>query len=175
MHRAARSPACLLGARRSCPPAPSQHPKPARAHTQTHARATLRTLNKTQRYVGIDQRAPPPPPPRGPGFEYRYLTEFQSHEPEFDYLKSLEIEEKINKVRWVRSGGAGAKHLLSTNDKTVKLWKVYERRVQSVAGFNVDPAAAAAAARGGGRWVGGCAFVFCVVCVSPLSLCCGML
>lgn len=31
-------------------------------------------------------------------FEYRYLTEFQSHEPEFDYLKSLEIEEKINQV-----------------------------------------------------------------------------
>lgn len=29
---------------------------------------------------------------------HRYLTEFQSHEPEFDYLKSLEIEEKINKV-----------------------------------------------------------------------------
>ena len=23
----------------------------------------------------------------------------QSHEPEFDYLKSLEIEEKINKIR----------------------------------------------------------------------------
>ena len=32
-------------------------------------------------------------------FEYRYLTEFQSHEPEFDYLKSLEIEEKINQVQ----------------------------------------------------------------------------
>ena len=25
--------------------------------------------------------------------EFRYKTEFQSHEPEFDYLKSLEIEE----------------------------------------------------------------------------------
>lgn len=35
---------------------------------------------------------------RQPAYEYRYLTEFQSHEPEFDYLKSLEIEEKINKV-----------------------------------------------------------------------------
>jgi hypothetical protein len=87
-----------------------------------------------QRYVGIDQRAPPPP--RGPGFEYRYLTEFQSHEPEFDYLKSLEIEEKINKVRWVRSGGS-TKHVISTNDKTVKLWKVYEKRVTSITGFNV--------------------------------------
>jgi len=26
--------------------------------------------------------------------EYKFFTEFQSHEPEFDYLKSLEIEEK---------------------------------------------------------------------------------
>jgi hypothetical protein len=84
----------------------------------------------------MDQRSPPPAP-RGPGFEYRYLTEFQSHEPEFDYLKSLEIEEKINKVRWVRSSG-GSKHIISTNDKTIKLWKVYEKRVTNVSGFNVD-------------------------------------
>jgi len=31
--------------------------------------------------------------------QYCFLTEFQSHEPEFDYLKSLEIEEKINCIR----------------------------------------------------------------------------
>ncbi|KAK9090374.1 hypothetical protein Sjap_023551 [Stephania japonica] len=37
--------------------------------------------------------------------EYRYKTEFQSHEPEFDYLKSVEIEEKINKVRWCTTSG----------------------------------------------------------------------
>lgn len=81
-------------------------------------------LPAQQRYadVGIEQRAPPPMS-RGPGFEYRYLTEFQSHEPEFDYLKSLEIEEKINKVRWVRSSG-NTKHIIATNDKTIKLWKV---------------------------------------------------
>lgn len=54
------------------------------------------------------------------------MTEFQSHEPEFDYLKSLEIEEKINKVRWVRSSN-NTRMLLSTNDKTVKLWKVRTR------------------------------------------------
>jgi hypothetical protein len=75
-----------------------------------------------QRFVGMDQRQAAPLP-RGPGFEYRYLTEFQSHEPEFDYLKSLEIEEKINKVRWVRSSN-NTKHIISTNDKTIKLWKV---------------------------------------------------
>ncbi len=54
------------------------------------------------------------------------MTEFQSHEPEFDYLKSLEIEEKINKVRWCRSSN-NTRMLLSTNDKTVKLWKVRGR------------------------------------------------
>ncbi|WVZ01199.1 hypothetical protein V8G54_027268 [Vigna mungo] len=55
--------------------------------------------------------------------EFRYKTEFQSHEPEFDYLKSLEIEEKINKIRWCLTAN-GALFLLSTNDKTIKFWKV---------------------------------------------------
>lgn len=48
---------------------------------------------------------------------------FQSHEPEFDYLKSLEIEEKINKIRWLKRKNQ-SHFLLSTNDKTIKLWKV---------------------------------------------------
>lgn len=46
--------------------------------------------------------------------EYKFYTEFQSHEPEFDYLKSLEIEEKINKIRWCRRQNQ-AHFLLSTN------------------------------------------------------------
>jgi WD40 repeat protein len=55
--------------------------------------------------------------------EFRYKTEFQSHEPEFDYLKSLEIEEKINKIKWCQTTN-NALFLLSTNDKTIKYWKV---------------------------------------------------
>ncbi|KAA0720416.1 B beta isoform PP2A subunit [Triplophysa tibetana] len=84
--------------------------------------------------------------------EYNVYSTFQSHEPEFDYLKSLEIEEKINKIRWLPQQNA-AYFLLSTNDwkvfpdpnitptdsslpcwhsspcpdKTVKLWKISER------------------------------------------------
>ena len=58
--------------------------------------------------------------------EYSVYTTFQSHEPEFDYLKSLEIEEKINKIRWLKRKNA-AQFLLSTNDKTIKLWKVSEK------------------------------------------------
>ncbi|KAK4472069.1 hypothetical protein MN116_005441 [Schistosoma mekongi] len=54
-----------------------------------------------------------------------YCT-FVSHEPEFDYLKSLEIEEKINKIRWLPRTNH-ARFLLSTNDKTIKLWRITER------------------------------------------------
>jgi hypothetical protein len=46
--------------------------------------------------------------------EYNVYSTFQSHEPEFDYLKSLEIEEKINKIRWLRRANP-AHFLLSTN------------------------------------------------------------
>ena len=52
-------------------------------------------------------------PKRG---EYNVYITFQSHEPEFDYLKSLEIEEKINKIRWLKRKNP-AHFLLSTNGK----------------------------------------------------------
>lgn len=48
--------------------------------------------------------------------EYNVYSTFQSHEPEFDYLKSLEIEEKINKIKWLPQQNA-AHSLLSTNGK----------------------------------------------------------
>ncbi|KAK9060508.1 hypothetical protein SSX86_021212 [Deinandra increscens subsp. villosa] len=74
--------------------------------------------------------------------EFRYKTEFQSHEPEFDYLKSLEIEEKINKIKWCQTAN-GALFLLSTNDKTIKFWKVQEKKVKKIASMNMDPSKAA--------------------------------
>ena len=46
--------------------------------------------------------------------EYYFYTEFQSHEPEFDYLKSLEIEEKVNKIKWLKRQNR-SRFLLSTN------------------------------------------------------------
>ena len=55
--------------------------------------------------------------------EYNYLTEFQAHTPDFDYLKSIEIAEKINSISWLQ--GTHTSHmLLSANDKQAKLWKV---------------------------------------------------
>ncbi|XP_024030531.1 serine/threonine protein phosphatase 2A 55 kDa regulatory subunit B beta isoform isoform X2 [Morus notabilis] len=68
--------------------------------------------------------------------EFKYKTEFQSHEPEFDYLKSLEIEEKINQIRWCATPN-GSLFILSTNNKTIKLWKVTERKVKKVK--DMDP------------------------------------
>lgn len=69
--------------------------------------------------------------------EYKFFTEFQSHDAEFDYLKSLEVEEKINKIKWLRSYN-NSLYLLSTNDKTIKLWKVMERQVKLVSENNLN-------------------------------------
>uniref|UniRef100_A0A2N9IZ35 Serine/threonine-protein phosphatase 2A 55 kDa regulatory subunit B n=1 Tax=Fagus sylvatica TaxID=28930 RepID=A0A2N9IZ35_FAGSY len=63
--------------------------------------------------------------------EFRYKMEFQSHEPEFDYLKSLEIEEKINKLRWCETQYR-SQFILSTNDKTIKLWKLGDLRISQL-------------------------------------------
>ncbi|ODQ66945.1 protein phosphatase 2A regulatory subunit PR55 [Nadsonia fulvescens var. elongata DSM 6958] len=71
------------------------------------------------------------------GCEYRFHTEFQSHDAEFDYLKSLEIEEKINKIKWCKRQNQ-AHFLLSTNDKTIKLWKVYEKSLKVVSENNLS-------------------------------------
>ncbi|KAI9831400.1 MAG: protein phosphatase 2A regulatory subunit cdc55 [Phylliscum demangeonii] len=81
--------------------------------------------------------------------EYKFHTEFQSHEPEFDYLKSLEIEEKINKIKWCRRQNA-SHFLLSTNDKTIKLWKVYEKSLKVVAENNLSGAMTPGGPAGGG-------------------------
>ncbi|AGO13337.1 AaceriAFR195Wp [[Ashbya] aceris (nom. inval.)] len=69
--------------------------------------------------------------------EYKFLTEFQSHDAEFDYLKSLEIEEKINQIKWCRPTNQ-SHFLLSTNDKTIKLWKIYEKNIKLVSENNLS-------------------------------------
>ena len=60
-------------------------------------------------------------------FDYRYCSEIQSHEPEFDHLKSLELDEKINAVEFLCTPKASTVQLLSTNDRIIKLWKLKER------------------------------------------------
>jgi serine/threonine-protein phosphatase 2A regulatory subunit B len=58
--------------------------------------------------------------------DYERQGAFRSHEPEFDYLKSLEIEEKINKIRWLKTRTKDS-YMLTTNDKTIKLWRCGEK------------------------------------------------
>jgi len=97
----------------------------------------LATGDKGGRVVVFKQSARAPELAKSQGkVAYSFYTEFQSHEPEFDYLKSLEIEEKINCIRWCKNRGNG-KFLLSTNDKTVKLWKIYEKDVVERGNFNL--------------------------------------
>ncbi|XP_078438954.1 serine/threonine protein phosphatase 2A 55 kDa regulatory subunit B beta isoform-like isoform X2 [Wolffia australiana] len=91
-------------------------------------RTDNRYLRRRRSLERLDYRVGPP--------VFCYKTEFQSHEPEFDYLKSLEIEEKINKIRWCQTSN-GALFILSTNDKTIKLWKVQERKVKRVSEMNL--------------------------------------
>lgn len=55
-------------------------------------------------------------------FDYRYFTEMQSHEPEFDHLKSIELDEKINSIEFVNNKSSMLQ-MLSTNDRVIKLWK----------------------------------------------------
>lgn len=55
-------------------------------------------------------------------FDYRYFTEIQSHEPEFDHLKSIELDEKINSIEFIKNNHGSLK-MLTTNDRVIKLWK----------------------------------------------------
>jgi len=96
----------------------------------------LATGDKGGRVVVFKQSARTPELASAQGkVAYSFYTEFQSHEPEFDYLKSLEIEKKINCIRWCKNRGNGM-FLLSTNDKTIKLWKIYEKNVVERTNFN---------------------------------------
>ncbi|KAA8578855.1 hypothetical protein FQN60_005323 [Etheostoma spectabile] len=78
-----------------------------------HSGELLATGDKGGRVVIFQQEPESKNQPQCRG-EYNVYSTFQSHEPEFDYLKSLEIEEKINKIRWLPQKNA-AQFLLSTN------------------------------------------------------------
>jgi serine/threonine-protein phosphatase 2A regulatory subunit B len=58
---------------------------------------------------------------------YQLYTEFKSHDSEFDFLTSMEIEEKINAIRWFPFPQRDTQRMLTTNDKTIKLFKMAER------------------------------------------------
>lgn len=73
------------------------------------------------------------------GFEYQFHCEFNSHEPEFDYVRSQPINERINRVQFLPSTN-DSQFLLATNDREIKLWKLYENGVEDINGWNLGKA-----------------------------------
>jgi serine/threonine-protein phosphatase 2A regulatory subunit B len=67
--------------------------------------------------------------PKKSQLEYQYLTELQSHIRQFDYLKSTDINEKINNISWLPTQGKNM-YTLTTNDKIIKLWKISEKTIK---------------------------------------------
>lgn len=55
--------------------------------------------------------------------EWSVYHQFLSHATQFDYLKSVEVEPKINMIKFCQPVGSST-CLLTTNDKCIKLWKV---------------------------------------------------
>lgn len=69
--------------------------------------------------------------------EYCFYAEFQSHEPDFDSLRSVQISERIVQIQWLPPSN-GALFLLTTNERTVKIWRVANRLATQVAQTNVS-------------------------------------
>ncbi|KAJ3445644.1 protein phosphatase pp2a regulatory subunit b [Anaeramoeba flamelloides] len=67
--------------------------------------------------------------------QYKFYTELQSHKPTFDYIKSLEVSGKINKIQWIKRRNQ-SHLLLTTNDQSIKLWKIITKKIRSFENLN---------------------------------------
>jgi serine/threonine-protein phosphatase 2A regulatory subunit B len=50
---------------------------------------------------------------------YQLYTEFKSHESEFDFLTSMEIEEKINQIKWFPFSHHSQSQMMMTTNGSV--------------------------------------------------------
>lgn len=73
---------------------------------------------------------------KGGKLHYKFHCEYQSHEVDFDYVRSQTIEEKINKIKWLEQTN-NSQFMLTTNDRAIKLYKLHEKEMFEVKGFNV--------------------------------------
>ena len=121
---------CIFEANQTYAPPPPRYNRHFTSHSpsQSPPSASNHHLSGQQHH-----QTPSPSPP----IEYKFYTEFQSHEPEFDCLKSLEIEEKINMIKWTKS--SAAHFMIAANDKTIKLWKIHEKRIKRITKPNRPP------------------------------------
>lgn len=71
---------------------------------------------------------------RSPSFEY--YAQFQSHNPQLDYLSSTDIDETVNQIDWFKPV-ANSQRLISCNDRVIKVWRLNERQLKTVA--NLSP------------------------------------
>lgn len=60
-----------------------------------------------------------------------YPIQLQSHTKEFDFLRCVEVEEKINDVDWLKPQGKSL-YVLTTNSRSIKLWKMSHRTIKEV-------------------------------------------
>jgi serine/threonine-protein phosphatase 2A regulatory subunit B len=88
-------------------------------------------------------------PAHVPLLEYSFLLEFESHQPDFDTLRSLEMEPHISALEWLdantyqhRYGTAGDNgtadrfpQILTANDSTVKLYRIGGRPPETKRSF----------------------------------------
>ncbi|KAH9254136.1 hypothetical protein BASA81_007725, partial [Batrachochytrium salamandrivorans] len=65
------------------------------------------------------------------GVHFKYHAEFLSHEAEFDYVRSVAVEERISKIKWLPRTNDSL-FLLSTNDRAIKLWKVHRNAQETI-------------------------------------------
>lgn len=70
--------------------------------------------------------------PRTPSSNFAYYAQFQSHNPQLDYLSSTDIDETVNQIDWFKPV-SNSQRLISCNDRVVKVWRLSERNLKTVA------------------------------------------
>jgi len=68
---------------------------------------------------------------------YKFHCEFQSHSTEIDYVRSVNIEARIQDIKFC-APSCGAQFMLTTNDRCIKLFKVQEKEIKYSTGFNLS-------------------------------------
>ena len=63
------------------------------------------------------------------------MTELLSHDKEFDKLNSKEVDPKINCIEFIE-GQHDKLFVLSSNEKTIKLWKISSKHINVYENIN---------------------------------------
>ena len=63
---------------------------------------------------------------------YRYLTEFLAYEVVYDTLTSQPIPEKVNALEWLNLYKAKQPHILTANEKFIKLYKIKAQKEKKI-------------------------------------------